>query len=52
MATTIEVRVRELVARNRATSRAAECIGSHKTLCIGILYVITIVAILAVAARL
>ncbi len=48
MATTIGA----LVARNYATLRLAERLGNHRTLCTGILFVLTIAAILAVVARL
>jgi hypothetical protein len=52
MATTIEVPVDELVERKRATSGVAESVGDYRTLCVGILYVITIIAVLAFVARL
>ena len=52
MATTTEVQAGELVARQRATSRIGRNLRNHRTLCVGILYLITIIVVLAIVARL
>ena len=52
MATTIETHAREFVGRNGAASRLAGSVLNHRTLCVGILYVIAISAILALVANL
>jgi len=52
MTTTIEVLAGELVARKPAASWAAQSFGRHRTLCTGILYGITIIAVLGLVARL
>jgi len=52
MPTATEVHAYELVARQRVMSRVVENLRNHRTLCLGILYVITIIAVLAAVARL
>jgi hypothetical protein len=52
MAKTNGAHAGDTVARKRTTSRLAEAIGRHRTLRDGILYAITIIAVLALAARL
>lgn len=51
MATTVQVRVGDSVNRKWATSRVAGNFRNHPTLCVGILYVITIIVVLAFVAR-
>jgi hypothetical protein len=51
MATTVQVDVGDPVDRKRATCRVAETFRNHPTLCIGSLYVITIIVVLAFVAR-
>lgn len=52
MATTIEPVLGAPAGRNGPRSRLAESVRIHRTLCIGILYVIAISVILAFVARL
>jgi hypothetical protein len=52
MATTTEVHAGELVARKRAMSRVGRSFRNHRTLRVGILYLITIIVVVACAARL
>lgn len=52
MPTTIELHTGETVVRKPATSRIAESFGNHRTLCVGILYATTIIAVLALVAKL
>jgi hypothetical protein len=52
MATATEGYAGEFVARKRATSRVAGSFRNHRTLCVGIFYVVTIVVVLALVARL
>lgn len=52
MATTIETHAREFVGHKGAASRLARSVRNHRTLCVGILYVIAISAVLAFVAKL
>lgn len=52
MTTTTEVRAGQFIARQRATSRVYAGLRSHRTLWAGVLYVITIIIVLAVLTRL
>jgi hypothetical protein len=52
MGTRIEVHTGEIVARKGVTSRVAEAFRKHRTLCDGVLYAITIIAVLVLVARL
>lgn len=52
MATTIQTHAREFVRRNGAASRLGRIVPNHRTLCIGILYIIAISAVLALVAKL
>ena len=52
MATPTEVSAGEFTVRHGATSGVAAGLGSHRTLCAGVLYVITIIVVLAVLTRL
>ena len=52
MATTAEVHAGELMAPKRATSKVPGSLRPHRTLCVGLLYAITIVGVLALVARL
>jgi hypothetical protein len=52
MATATEVLAGDFDARKRATSGIGRNFRNHRTLCVGILYLITILVVLAVVARL
>lgn len=52
MATAAEIHALEPIARKRAMSSVTGYVHNHRTLCVGMLYAITIVAVLACVARL
>jgi t-SNARE complex subunit (syntaxin) len=52
VATTTEVHAGELAARWHAKSRIAGNLRNHRILCVGVLYVITIIVVLAFVTRL
>jgi hypothetical protein len=52
MATTTEVHAGELVPSKGATSGIGRNFRNHRTLCVGSLYLITIIVVLALVARL
>jgi hypothetical protein len=52
MAATVEPRARESVGRSGAAFRVAGTLRNHRTLWVGILYVIAISVVLAFVARL